>query len=126
MIFTGIQTNVHELLHTFDLFMLTSLWEGLPRVIPQAMATGIPVIASRVDGNAEIIKDNKNGILVKPGFAQEFARAAINLMHDENRARNLKETALRMIDEYSVHTMVQRIDELYRQTSKLRFPDLQN
>ena len=82
------------------------------------MATGVPVIASRVDGNAEIIKDNENGILVQPGFAQEFAKAAIELMSDEKHARKLKNMALKTIDEYSVHTMVQQIDELYQQTLK--------
>lgn len=116
VIFTGIRNDVHDLLHAFDLFMLTSLWEGLPRVIPQAMATGVPVIASRVDGNAEIINDNDNGILVEPGFSQAFAKAAITLMRDENRARRLIKNGLKTIDEYSVHTMVQQIDHLYKKT----------
>jgi rhamnosyl/mannosyltransferase len=114
VIFTGIRSDVHEVLHAFDLFMLTSLWEGLPRVIPQAMAAGIPVIASRVNGNAEIIQNNVNGILVQPGVPKDFAQAVISLIGDDNRARDLKNAALKIIDEYSVHTMVQQIDGLYR------------
>ena len=115
VVFTGIRRDVNRLMHAFDLFMLTSLWEGLPRVIPQAMASGIPVIASRVDGNAEIIKDRENGILVEPGSAREFAHQAIDLINNKADACKLRNNALEGIDEYSVHTMVKQIDGLYRE-----------
>jgi glycosyltransferase involved in cell wall biosynthesis len=116
VVFTGIRNDVHRLMHAFDLFLLTSLWEGLPRVIPQAMASGVPVIASRVDGNAEIIKDRENGILVDPGSPMAFAHQAIGLINNEANARQLRNHALKDIDEYSVRTMVKQIDGLYRET----------
>jgi glycosyltransferase involved in cell wall biosynthesis len=114
IVFTGIRNDVHDVMQAFDLFMLTSLWEGLPRVIPQAMASGVPVIASRVDGNSEIIKNHENGVLVEPEAAKEFSKAAIDLINNETDARKLKNHALEGIDEYSVQVMVRKIDELYR------------
>ncbi len=114
IILTGIRTDVHDIMHAFDIFMLTSLWEGLPRVIPQAIASGVPVIASRVDGNAEIIRHNTTGLLVTPGNASEFAEAAMDLIQNREKARWMRDNAMKGIDEYSVHTMVQKIDRLYK------------
>lgn len=66
VIFTGYRKDIEELMALMDIFVLTSLREGLPRVLVQAAAVGIPSVAFNVDGVSEIIKDNYNGFLVKP------------------------------------------------------------
>ena len=66
LIFTGIRHDVPEIMNTFNIFAISSLWEGLPRVIPQAMAQGLPVIATNVDGNREAVINDENGIIVPP------------------------------------------------------------
>ena len=113
MILTGLRRDVPELLQLFDIFLLTSLWEGLPRVIPQAMAAGLPVIASDVDGNAEIIKNSVNGILVKPGNIDQTIKNVIQLLEDKHRCQQLSDNARHGLDEYSVDNMVNAIEDLY-------------
>ncbi|NNF07490.1 MAG: glycosyltransferase family 4 protein [Candidatus Eisenbacteria bacterium] len=61
----GARRDIPEITHAIDIFVLTSLWEGLPRVFPQAMAAGKPIVATRVDGAPEAIEDAKNGYLVE-------------------------------------------------------------
>ncbi|VTR65000.1 putative Glycosyltransferase, group 1 family protein [Desulfosarcina cetonica] len=114
VLFTGIRDDVQDVLHAFDIFMLTSLWEGLPRVIPQAIASGVPVIASRVDGNAEIINHNENGLLVEPRDANGFAEDAIDLINNREKALRIRNNATKNIGEYNVHKMVGNIEDLYK------------
>jgi glycosyltransferase involved in cell wall biosynthesis len=79
-ILTGLRRDVPELLAAMDLFVLSSLWEGLPRVLPQAMATGLPVVATAVDGNSEIVREGINGRLTPPGNPPALAQAVIELL----------------------------------------------
>ena len=113
LILTGIRRDVPDLLGAFDIFLLSSLWEGLPRVIPQAMSAGIPVIASEVDGNAEIITHMVNGILVKPNDIEGAAGAILSLLDNPDTAKRLAARAMKSIDEYCVKKMVKKIDRLY-------------
>ena len=77
--FAGQVNNVLERLQRFDLFVSSSLWEGLPTVIMEAMAVGLPVVATDIPGTRDIISDGENGCLVPPG--DPFALAnAINKM----------------------------------------------
>lgn len=117
VILTGVRRDVPELLHSFDLFLLTSLWEGLPRVIPQAMAAGVPVIASKVDGSAEIIKHNVNGLLVEPNDVESISDEITELLnspHSTPRLNALKANAFKGLDDYSVFSMVDKITNLYQ------------
>ena len=58
--FLGFRQDVKELLFTFDIFVLPSLFEGLPNVILEAMASGRPIVASAVDGTPELLEHNEN------------------------------------------------------------------
>jgi len=73
--FYGQQSDVASILKQWDLFVLPSLLEAVPISILEAMSCGIPVIATDVGGVAEIIEDNRTGIIVPPGDAQSLARA---------------------------------------------------
>lgn len=111
--FTGIRDDVAELMKSFDIFALSSLWEGLPRVIPQAMAGGIPVVASAVNGNAEIIIDYENGRLVPPNNPFALAEAILELIENPKLAEKLSTAALKTAREYDVLKMVKDIELLY-------------
>jgi glycosyltransferase involved in cell wall biosynthesis len=113
LIMTGIRDDVPDLLAIFDVFLLTSLWEGLPRVIPQAMAAGVPVIASRVDGNSEIIKDHHNGILVEPNDYHGISNAIVELLENPDKYQKICFEAQKNIEEYSVVKMVAQLKNLY-------------
>jgi glycosyltransferase involved in cell wall biosynthesis len=114
LILTGLRRDVPELLQLFDLFVLTSLWEGLPRVIPQAMAAGIPVIASMADGNAEIITNNENGLLVKPNNIEDSVDTILKTLNDAEKRKRLSENAQSGLDEYGVQTMIENLEKLYQ------------
>ncbi|RLC53629.1 MAG: sugar transferase, partial [Chloroflexota bacterium] len=110
---TGLRRDVPDLMHSFDVFALTSLWEGLPRVLPQAMTTGLPIVATAVDGNAEAVTDRVNGFLTPPGDPQAMAAALLRLLEDPILARRMGEAGRRKAGEFSAHRMVSDIAALY-------------
>lgn len=113
-VLTGLRRDVPELLTVFDVFALTSLWEGLPRVLPQAMATTLPVVATTSDGNAEIVSEGKNGYLVPPGETAQLTERILELLDDPVTRRRMGEAGCEIAKEYDVRHMVSQIDELYR------------
>ncbi len=78
--FVGQVSNVLERLKKFDLFVSSSLWEGLPTVIMEAMAVGLPVVATDIPGTREMIYDGENGCLVSPGDPFSLANAIIKMI----------------------------------------------
>jgi glycosyltransferase involved in cell wall biosynthesis len=75
--FTGVRQNVEEILAALDLFVSSSLWEGLPTAILEAMAAQVPVIATRVSGTVELVQDGVTGVLVEPGDPMQLAEAIL-------------------------------------------------
>ena len=110
---TGLRRDVPELLTTFDVFALSSLWEGLPRVLPQAMAAGLPIVATAIDGNAEAIDDGINGCLAPPGDPVALSRAVIALLRDPGAAHRMGQAGLARVGEFSAAKMVDDIARLY-------------
>src|SRR5262252_8432875 len=70
----GLRREVPEIQRAFDAFVLASRWEGLPRVFPQAMAAGLPIVATRVDGAPDAVTPGVNGWLVDVGDTAGMAR----------------------------------------------------
>jgi len=87
VIFLGQRDEIPELLHAMDVFVLPSLAEGFGMAAAEAMACGLPVIASDVGGLREIVAPNETGILVPPREANALANAILELLHDENKRR---------------------------------------
>lgn len=110
---TGLRRDVPELPTTFDVFALPSLWEGLSRVLPQAMAAGLPIVATAIDGNAEAIDDGINGCLVPPGDPSALAKAVIALLRHPDAARRMGQAGLARVREFSAAKMVDDIVQLY-------------
>jgi glycosyltransferase involved in cell wall biosynthesis len=115
LILTGIRRDIPDLIAIFDVFALSSLWEGLPRVIPQAMAHGLPVVVSAVDGALEIIDDRVNGRLVPPGDSKAMAEAVIELLENPQLRAQLGKSGRKSVPEFDVTTMVRKIEDLYEQ-----------
>lgn len=82
----GARTDVPDVLRALDLFVLTSRTEGLPLVIPEAMATGLPVVATRVGGVPDVIEEGATGHLVPSGDVDAL-RARIGALRDDPAAR---------------------------------------
>jgi glycosyltransferase involved in cell wall biosynthesis len=111
----GIQRDVPELLSGMDLFLHSSLWEGLPRAIVQAMAAGVPVVTTAVDGSSEIVVDGETGRLVPPGDLSAMARAALASLDDPGGRARCAATARAAVGrEFDLPTMLARLAQLYR------------
>ncbi len=85
----GFRTDVPELLAAMDIFCISSLEEGLCTSILDAMAGGLPVVATRVGGIPEAVVDGETGLLVPPGRPQAFADAVLRLLHDPETAKSM-------------------------------------
>jgi glycosyltransferase involved in cell wall biosynthesis len=97
--------------------LVPSLWEGLPLAPLEAMAIGVPVVASRVGGIPEVIADGENGVLVAPGDAQAFA-AAVGRLADQPglRARMVEEARRTVAERFSWQAAARAYLDLYRET----------
>ncbi len=113
-VLTGLRRDVPRLMAALDVFLLTSLWEGLPRVIPQAMALEIPVVANRADGTAEAIAHGETGFLCEPGEIAELAGHCLTLLRNPNLRRVMGQRGREFANrEFDVRRMVAQIAYLY-------------
>lgn len=116
--FLGQRRDVPELMRGFDCFVLSSLIEGMPNALLEAMAVGRPVVTTSAGGSAEVVVDGECGLVVPPGDAAAIARAVESLLRDPQRARTFGERAERRVREsFSLEAMLRSFDELY--TSEL-------
>jgi glycosyltransferase involved in cell wall biosynthesis len=114
VIFTGVRQDVNELLREIDVNVLPSLTEGLSNSLLEAMAAGLPVVATRVGGNPELVVDGEHGLLVPPEDAGALAAAIGRLLDDEAlRARLGREARRRVESEFSVERMTATVSGLY-------------
>jgi glycosyltransferase involved in cell wall biosynthesis len=114
ILLTGLRRDVRCLLAAMDIFLMTSLWEGLPRSLAQAMAMGLPVVANRVDGVAEGIQDGRTGYLVHPGELDQAAQYCIHLAQGRvareafgKRGRKFARAS------FDLRTMITQIEDIY-------------
>jgi glycosyltransferase involved in cell wall biosynthesis len=111
--FLGWRPDVNEIMGCFDIFVLPSLNEGMGRVLVEAMATGLPIVASRVGGIPDLVKHGENGLLIPPADAGALERAISDLSSDKAKRKSMGETGKRMCRPYSIEAMVDKIDNLY-------------
>ncbi|MCL4857757.1 MAG: glycosyltransferase family 4 protein [Caldilineaceae bacterium] len=89
VLFTGSRQDVEELYAVMDCFVSSSLWEGLPTVVLESIAARVPVVATRVAGNTELVVDGESGVLTPPGDAQALAQGIVRLLGDRDWAQQL-------------------------------------
>ena len=97
----------------FDVFLLTSHWEGLPRVLLEAMVLGIPIVATNVDGIGEVVRTDENGYLTSPGDTTEMARRVLQLLGNEELRVRMGRTSQRIVEPFSAQKMVEDYTRLY-------------
>ena len=114
----GWREDIPQLMRSSLAVVLTSKWEGLPRVIPQAKAAGRPVVATAVDGSVEAIRDHVDGYLCQPGDVNSMADRVIRLLKDPDLADRMGREGARMVDEWDQDTMVLKQEELYERLLK--------
>ncbi len=112
----GNRTDIPACLADIDVFVLPSLWEGLPFALLEAMAAGVPVVASAVDGILEVVNEGENGLLVAPSDAAALAGALQRLLQNPTERQALAEGARVTVRErFDVRTMVHSLQKLYEE-----------
>ena len=115
-VITGIRNDVHEILSVADVLALSSLWEGLPRIIPEGMAAGKPLVITAVDGSKEGIVEGVTGFLVPPREPKRMAEKIVQLLEDRELAKRMGEEGKRRVyPEFCVDHMVKRIEQVYEE-----------
>jgi glycosyltransferase involved in cell wall biosynthesis len=109
----GWRRDIPEILAATDIFVLTSLWEGLPRVLPQAMAMGIPIVATSVDGTPEAVINGMNGFLVEPRDVEAMAEKIVYLLDHSEEATTMGNRGKEMVAEFDIRKMVKEQEDLY-------------
>jgi glycosyltransferase involved in cell wall biosynthesis len=117
--FLGSRSDVPQMLAASDLFVLPSLWEGLPMALLEAMATGLPIVATEVSGTVQVMVPNETGILVPPGDSMQLAQAIERLLSDPERAQAMGAAARRRVEaEFSAQRQVDEHLALYHRLLK--------
>lgn len=111
----GWRRDVPAIMRCLDVFVLTSLWEGLPRVYLEALASGVPVVGTRVDGAAEVIRDGINGYLLAPGDINGMAERVLALLANPTLAADMGRRGESLPPEFDIHDMVRRQEREYEQ-----------
>jgi glycosyltransferase involved in cell wall biosynthesis len=112
--FLGFIRDMRTLYPALDVFLLTSHFEGTPMTILEAMATRVPIVASRIDGIAEVIEDGSEGFLVDPGDAEAFANHVLQLLNSGSLHLQFAESAhQKVVARYSAQAMVKKVEDLY-------------
>jgi glycosyltransferase involved in cell wall biosynthesis len=116
--FLGFRRNIYDYLAHCDVLLMPSLHEGLPYTLLEAMALGTPIIASRVGGLAEILRDGITGQLTPPGDPISITRAIVEFQRDSEYRRRLGKNAQHLQRVmYSAGTMASCYEAIYRRVS---------
>lgn len=114
--FTGASENVPEILNALDVFVLPSLMEGMSNTILEAMSCGLPVAATRVGGNIELVEESSTGVLFTPGDVVQLAAQLELLAGDEEMRRNYGAAGRRrVLEDFSLDKMLAGYRGLYRE-----------
>lgn len=111
---TGYREDIPKVLAASNVFVLPSFREGTPRVITEAMASGLPVVATDIAGIPEQVVNGESGYLIPTGDADELADHLAELLSDRERRRRMGTFNEERVDRFSERSMLAALDELYR------------
>jgi L-malate glycosyltransferase len=120
-LFLGRRNDVPRILSCCDFGVLPSQAEGLPNAVLEYLAAGLPTIASRVGGNAEIIQDGQTGLLVPPNDPAALAEAILKLLRDPDLAAELAASGRSYVAaEFSFQRLIEKTDQMYTELLRSR------
>jgi glycosyltransferase involved in cell wall biosynthesis len=119
--FAGFRNDIADLLSAGDLFVLPTLWDALPTVVMEAMAAGLPVVASRVGGLPDMVQDGVEGVLVSTDNEVELVSAICSILGDDGLHQDMAAAARRRAEsEFSLEGQVAKLATLYRNLTAAR------
>jgi glycosyltransferase involved in cell wall biosynthesis len=114
IIFIGHVSNRQSLYHALDILLITSDFEGTPMTLLEAMASGIPVVASGVDGIAEVCSDGVNSLLALPGNSISFEQSLSRIISDQALRDDFASAGRRTIlERYDIKGITERVERVY-------------
>ena len=107
--------NLPEMMQSADLFVLPSKYEGLPLVLLEAMASGLPAVCSRIKGTVDVIEDGKNGVLTDLDDSEGLASAITNLLLDNDQLSKMSREAVETISsKFSFDNLLNQLDNIFK------------
>ena len=116
--FLGFRADVKELMAASDIFLFSTLQEGLPRSMMEAMASGLPCVASEIRGNVDLIENGKNGYLCPAADDSAFSKAIENLADNPELRLKISKENLEKIKQYDVSVVEKEIRAIYEEVLK--------
>lgn len=113
VVFLGYRRDIAEICSCADVFLHTSYQEGLPVAVMEAMAAGLPVVASWIRGNVDLIENGGNGFLCDPNDAEDFANKIRILLDNPDLAKEFSDKSKEKIKEYDESMVLGRLREIY-------------
>ena len=110
----GWQKDMPEVYRNLDVVVLTSLWEGLPCVFSEAMAAGLPIVATQVDGAREAIIDGDNGFLHGPHDVEGMAKSVLKLVENPALREAMGSRGKSRVSEFDIDTSVRALESAYQ------------
>lgn len=114
VIFLGMREDIPELLKIIDLYVQTSIYEGISNTLLEAIASKVPVIATNVGGTPDIIIDNQTGLLIPPKEPYKIKEAVLKLYNNYELRNKFVEAGFKKIEEeFSINSMIKNYEKLY-------------
>ena len=121
VLFTGASDNVPEMLNAMDAYVLPSICEGMSNTILEAMASALPVIATRAGGNPELVKEGETGWLFQPRDVEALSSFVQQIVKDRALRKRVGEAGYRrVVEQFSISQMIERYRELYQGLARRR------
>ena len=118
VLFLGNRKDIPQVLQALDLFVLSSTSEGLPLTVLEAMAVGLPVVATRVGGIPEVVVEGQTGFLVPPGKVEAMAQKIQQLLEDKEQAAQMGQAAAQQVRlNFDLKRMVADYENSYENSS---------
>lgn len=114
VIFLGYRNDIPKIIKMFDIFVFSSLGEGLPFVLLEVLASKVPIVATNVSGNNDIIKDGYNGLLAAPCDSEDLFKKIVKMINEKEKWDKYKDNGFELIKKkYTIEKMVRRTFKLY-------------
>lgn len=113
--FLGFRSDVKELMKISDIFLFTTLQEGLPRSMMEAMACGLPCVASKIRGNVDLLDEGQGGYLREPSDLEGITECIGFLVGDYSLRKQMGKYNLESIKNYDVNVVKREIEQIYKE-----------
>ncbi len=115
VIMLGFRKDIPDILTISDLYIMPSYREGLPKSMMEAMCYGLPIVASNIRGNSDLVGDNDGGILVSPTDNEAFKKAIETMVADEGLREKYRLRNIEYIKNYDIDVVIKQLDEIYKE-----------